>query len=181
MTKRIIQNIILMLLICGGLSYVFFRFMILPLNTKYAAAKENLIKAETKVAEMKQRAVELPRLEADMKLLQQRVSDLEKLLPREKEIPQLLRTITRTAQKYQIKVNQITPQPIVPLQNYSEIPFQFTVQGSYHAIALFLTDMGQGPRVMSARNIVFSPAPSVKGSPVTINATFVLVTYTFKG
>jgi type IV pilus assembly protein PilO len=116
-----------------------------------------------------------------MKVLQTQVSDLEKLLPKEKQIPQLLRAITKSAQQYQLKITQITPQPIVAKANYSELPFQLSVQGNFHTLALFLTDLGQGSRLMSARNVVFSQPQQAKDASVSLSATFTLVAYTFKG
>jgi type IV pilus assembly protein PilO len=121
----------------GGLFYATYTFLLAPLNNKYAAARESLMQTQTKVAEMKQRAIELPRLIAEMKQLELQVTELEKLLPREKEIPQLLRTVTKTAQHHQLKITQISPQPVVSLANYNELPFQLSVQGPYHAIAAF--------------------------------------------
>lgn len=181
MTKKMQQNIMLLVLVTGGLSYAYYTFLWAPMQTKYAVSVETLKATESKVAEMRRRALELPKLQAEMKQLEQQVAELERLLPKDKEIPQLLRVVTKTAQRFQIKITQINPLAVAAQPNYNELPFQMSVQGNYHAFGYFLAELGQGSRIMSARNIVYSQIPSSKDSNATIAASFTLVAYTFKG
>lgn len=181
MTKQMIQNIVVMILFLVLIAYAGNRYLLGPQKLKYNASWEKLDQTQKKLAEMKQRALELPRLQADMKLLELEVAELEKLLPREKEIPQLLRSMTKTAQQYQLKITQITPQAIVAQENYNELPFLISVQGTYHSLGFFFADMGQAGRLMSTRNLTIAPLGTSKNGPASISATFVLVAYTFKG
>jgi len=100
---------------------------------------------EARLEEMKATALELPKLQAEMAVLELEVADLEKRLPKEKEIPELLRTITKTAQRYNLKISNFNPSKIVEQPNYSEVPFEMVVQGNYHSLAYFLTDLGRNP------------------------------------
>lgn len=181
MTKQVIQNIIVILLFIVLIAYAGNRFLLGPQKVKYNEAWTTLDQTQKKLAEMQQRALDLPRLRAERELLNREVAELEKLLPLEKEIPQLLRSMTKTAQQYQLKITQITPQAVVPQANYNELPFLISVQGTYHSLGLFLADMGQGGRLMSSRNLTIAPIDSTKNGPASISATFVLVAYTFKG
>lgn len=181
MTKQMIQNIVVMVLFLVLIAYAGNRYLLGPQKQRYNEAWTKLDQTQKKLAEMKQRALELPRLQADMKILEQEVAELEKLLPREKEIPQLLRSMTKTAQQYQLKITQITPQAVVAQANYNELPFLISVQGTYHSLGFFLADMGQGGRLMSSRNLTIAPLGSSKNGSASITATFVLVAYTFKG
>lgn len=181
MTKQVIQNIIVILLFLFLIAYGGNRYLLTPQKMKYDAAWTKLDQTQRKLAEMQQRAQDLPRLRAEKKLLDQEVAELEKLLPLEKEIPQLLRSMTKTAQQYQLKITQITPQAIVPQANYNELPFLISVQGTYHSLGFFLAEMGQGGRLMSSRNLTIAPMEVSKNGAANISATFVLVAYTFKG
>lgn len=181
MTKQMIQNIIVMILFLVLIAYAGNRYLLGPQKIKYNDAWTKLDQTQKKLAEMQQRALDLPRLRAEKELLDKEVAELEKLLPLEKEIPQLLRSMTRTAQQYQLKITQITPQAVVPQTNYNELPFLITMQGSYHSLGHFLGDMGQGGRLLSSRNLTISPIGATKNGPTNITATFVLVAYTFKG
>jgi type IV pilus assembly protein PilO len=180
MTKKIQQNLILLLLLSGGILFVYLKYLIGPLNAKYDQTVQNIQQTESKLNEMRRRALELPRLQADMKLLEQEVTDLEKLLPRDKEVPELLRTITKSAQRYQLKISVFAPSGISTQANYNEVLFQINLQGTYHALAHFLAELGQQPRILSVRNVNFAATPSTKENMSTVNVTFMLVAYTFK-
>ena len=177
------QNIIFMVLILGGMLFVYVRLLMTPLNQKYSETRTRLEQTESKLAEMRQRALALPRLQADMKYLEAEVADLEKLLPKEKEVPGLLRTVTKAALSQGIRIVQFNPGAVVSQTNYSELPYQMTVSGNYHSVARFLTDIGQSSRLLSTKNIVFSfmTGGNTKDTPHTISVTFTLVAYTFKG
>ncbi len=181
MTKKIQQNLIVLAILISGFSFVYFKYLVAPLNDKYNDNLKKLIQVESKLADTKRKALELPKLQADMKNLEQEVADLEKLLPKDKEIPALLRTVTKVAQKYQLKITNITPGTIVSQANYNEIPFQMTIQGTYHAVAYFLCDIGQESRILSVKNVNFTALTPSKDNPNTVNVTCVFLAYTFKG
>jgi type IV pilus assembly protein PilO len=180
MTKKMQQNIIFLVIVAFGLGYVYFKYLLSPLQQKQTDALAQLQKQESKLTEMKRRALELPKLQAEMQMLQDEVAGLEKLLPKDKEVSELLRTVTKTAHNYHLSIMSITPQPLISQSNYNEIPFQMTVLGNYHAIANFLAEIGQDSRILSSRNINFTSMPATKDNLATVSANFVLVAYTFK-
>jgi len=180
MTKKIQQNLIVLAIGFIALSFIYYKYLITPLQLKYRDSASKLQQVEQKLEEMKMRAMELPKLQAEMKVLELEVAGLEKLLPKEKEIPELLRMVTKTAQKYQLKISNFSPNPIASLSNYNEIPFKITLQGTYHSFAQFLAELGQEPRILSARDIVINANQPSKENPATINVNFLLVAYTFK-
>lgn len=181
MNKQI-QQLIFMLILMAGAAFLFFNFVVSPKLTQIEQAKQKRLETRARLKEMKVRALELPRLEAEMKILTQEVLGLEKQLPKEAEIPELLRTIIRTAQKYSIKITNIAP-PAKPVeqQNYNELPFEITLQGSYHSLAHFMSDLGQEPRILNSKNVKLSGQAQSKENNNTVNVNFTLVAYTFKG
>jgi len=181
MTKNIQNNLAILLALIVGLSFVYFNYMLAPLNARYKDNLSKLQTVESKLAETKHKAMELPKLQLGMKNLENEVADLEQLLPREKEIPGLLRTVTKTAQKYQLKISNITPGNITAQTNYNEIPFQMTIQGTYHSLAYFLNEIGQESRILSVKNINFTGSTPTKENNNTITVTCTLIAYTFKG
>jgi len=182
MSKKMQQNLIVLAITFVALVFVYFSYLIAPLKHKYAETTEQLKQTESKLSDMKKRALELPKLQSEMALLEQEVEDLGKRLPKEKEVPILLKTMTKTAQKYHLKITSISPQPVASQSNYNEVPFQIILSGSYHSFAHFLAEMGQESRILSEKNIVYTSGYSGgKDNSTTINATFILVAYTFKG
>ncbi len=175
------QNLVLFIMLAAAFVFVYFKLLMGPIQIKNNDALTKLQQVENRLNEMKRRAVELPKLQAEMKLLQMEVAELEKKLPREKELPGLLRTFTKTAQRYSLRISNFNPMPVVSQANYNEVPFQVTLQGTYHSLAFFLSELGQQPRVLNAKNIVFSINPASKDNPSTVNVSFILVAFTFKG
>ncbi|MHB9155784.1 MAG: type IV pilus inner membrane component PilO [Endomicrobiales bacterium] len=181
MTKKMQKDLLMLaILIIGGV-FAYYKYLMGPLKENYRASLDTLKQTETRLSEMKRRAIELPKLQAEMTLLEQEVASLEQLLPKDKEIPGLLRTITKTAHRHQLRITNITPSGVIPLNNYNEVPFQITMQGNYHSLAKFLTELGQESRILSARNILFGAGSTTKETGTLININFTLVAYTFKG
>ena len=181
MTPKIRNNIIIIAALIIAFSFIYFNYLIAPMNAKYKENIKKLNDIETKLADTKRKALELPKLQADMKKLELEVTDLEKMLPKNKELPELIRIITKTAAKYQVKVTNITPGGAIVQPNYNEIPFQMNMQGTYHAIAYFLNDIGQESRILSVRNINFTSNTPSKENPNSVNITCTFLAYTFKG
>jgi type IV pilus assembly protein PilO len=182
MSKKMQQNLIVLAVTFIALVFVYFNYLIAPMKQKYSETSKKLEQTEARLTEMRRRALELPRLQAEMAMLEQEVEDLGKRLPKDKELPSLLKTVTKIAQKYHLKVSNISPQPVAPLPNYNEIPFAIALTGSFHSFAHFLADIGQQPRILSERNINFTSASAgPKDYSITINASFTLIAYTFKG
>ena len=175
------QNFIFLVLVFAGMLYVYSKYLIGPLNIKHKQAQETLAQTEQKLSDMKRRALELPRLQAEMKYLEDEVKGLEKLLPKDKDMPQLIRMITKTAQRFKISVKNITPGSVTAMSNYDEYPFQISLQGSYHSLAHFLSELAQDERILNFRDLSFSGKAPSKEDPDTINVNFTLVAFTFKG
>jgi type IV pilus assembly protein PilO len=179
MTKEMKQNLMAVGIFIVIVLVVYFKYLINPINKKYAEADEQLSKVESKIVAMKQRARELPKLQREMKLLEAEVTELEKRLPKEKGIQQLLRLVTKDAQAYKINILTFTPNEAAEKANYTEIPFRISVRGSYHSLAQFFADLGQESRIISARNLTMTADSTTKNDTVT--ASFTIVAYMFKG
>ncbi len=181
MDKKTQQN--LAALIIGFILAIFFyyKFMIVPLDKKYSSALDELKGSQARLSDMKHRALELPKLQGEMKLLESEVTDLEKRLPKDREIPGLLRTITKTGQHFRLTIVSISPAAQTTGSNYNEIPFQISAQGTYHNLASFFAEIGQDPRILSVKDVNYNASAPTKDNPNTVNATFTLVAYTFKG
>lgn len=181
MSKKTQQNLIVLAVCFVAMVFIYYSYLLTPLKNKYKAEEIRLTDTESKLVEMKKRALELPKLQADMTFLQQEVEDLGKMLPKDKEIPQLLKTITKISQKYHLKVSNITPQPVASQPNYNEIPFLLTINGTFHSFAQFLSEIGQESRILNSKGISFEGASGSGKDRSTVNVNLTIVAYTFKG
>ncbi|MFH1368253.1 MAG: type 4a pilus biogenesis protein PilO [Elusimicrobiota bacterium] len=182
MSKKMQQNLIVLGVCFIAMIFIYYSYLLSPLRKKYADEEKKLADIQLRISEMSQRALELPKLQAEMTFLQQEVEDLGKMLPKDKDVPVLLKTITKISQKYRLKVSNISPQSVVSLANYNEIPFLLTLTGTYHSLAQFLAEIGQESRILNSKNVAFSASGDTsKGAKTTISVNFTLMAYTFKG
>ncbi len=180
MDKKTQQNLAVLGIALVMVTFGYFKFLIGPLQAKNAESIERLKQTQTRLAEMKKRALELPKLQSEMKLLEMEVSELERRLPKDKELPGLLRTITKMGQKYSLRINTIAPGPVAAQPNYNEVPFTITAQGTYHNIALFFAEIGQESRILSVKDVNLTASAPTRENASTVIVTFTMVAYTFK-
>jgi type IV pilus assembly protein PilO len=181
MDKKTQQNLVILALCFAVGIFVYYKLLIAPLDTKYSKALDNLQAAQSRLADMKHRAMELPKLQNEMKLLESEVTELENRLPKDKEIPGLLRTLTKIGKRFELKITSISPMTIINASNYNEVPFQISAQGTYHNMANFFAEIGQEPRILSVKDVNYSVFAPSKENANTVSVTFTLVAYTFKG
>src|SRR5258708_10573857 len=92
------------------------------------------------------------------------VAELEKLLPKTRELPSLLRVFTHRAEANGLTLTSFRPSRPVAKGLYDEIPYEIAVTSSLHGIGHFLTSMAKGARLFAARNLALT-ATSSKTDP----------------
>jgi Tfp pilus assembly protein PilO len=183
MTKQMQQNLIAIFFFLGCMIFLQMKYLMGPLNKKYHDKTQQLEQVQTKIETLKRRAMDLPRLQREMSILKNELSELEKTLPKEVGTNELLKTITKTAQTYKIDVLNFSPAGMTPQANYNEINYKLNVNASYHSLAQFFTDIGQESRIIGIKDLSLNYLPSSasdKGNTRTIAASFTLVAFTTK-
>jgi type IV pilus assembly protein PilO len=77
-------------------------------------------------------------------------------LPNQKEIPTLLTSITSVGKSAGLDFLSFKPLPEEPKDFYSVVPVAISVSGSYYSLANFFIAVGQLPRIVNIKNVVFS-------------------------
>ena len=108
--------------------------------------------------------------------LQLRAASL--LLPKKKEIPNLLTDISEQGTSSGLDFISFTPRPERQEQFYAVIPVAITVTGSYHNIGMFLDKVSKLHRIVSVNNISLTGAKRA-GNEMLLSASLELVTYRF--
>ena len=180
MTNRVKQSLIIIYTVFFGAIFCYYTYLFKPLNDRYKDAANRLNLEQTKLASLRIRVQDLPKLKAETEMLHQEVDRLAKLLPQHEEIPGLLRIITKRAQKNELQINTLSPGKISSQQNLNEIPFQVYLKGRYHSLARFLADIGQEARIISVRDLNMTYFGSTnKKEQHNLSSDFVLLSYTY--
>ncbi len=132
----------------------------------------------TALNKAKARARKLPKLEEDLAKTQEEFDQKAILLPREKEIPQLLRDISSLGRNAGLDFLVFQPQSNIKKDFYDEIPVAINVRGPYHNVGFFLDQVSKLERIVSVSNIGMG-APKNEAGEMLLTSNCRLVTYQF--
>jgi type IV pilus assembly protein PilO len=110
--------------------------------------------------------------------LEQKLETLKRILPPEKETPDLMKKIQYLAQQSNLQIRQFTPSATVKKEFYEEWPISMIVEGSYHNLGLFFDRVSRLPRLVNVGNLNITPLGSQTLSR-TITAACTATTFVY--
>ena len=160
------------------LAGVFVWFGYLPLKADIKKSNLQIDKLEKQLNQARLKAKHLKEFEAEYARVDAQFKEALKLLPNEREIPSLLKTITQLGSDSQLEFRLFSPQAEKAKGFYLAIPVSIDVSGNYHDVAVFFDRVGQMDRIVNILNVEMKPVSTRSTTLVTrCNA----VTYRFKG
>jgi len=102
-------------------------------------------------------AVNLPAYRQQMEEIHQTFGSLLRQLPNSTEVPELLVDITQAGLGRGLEFVLFKPEREVQKQFYAELPINIQVNGTYHELALFISDVAALPRIVTFGNISIAP------------------------
>ncbi len=128
--------------------------------------------------EVKTKAADLAQFEKEMAEAEEKFLETAVLLPKEKEIPKLLKDISALGQNAGLDFLTFKPLADIPKDFYAEIPVTINVRGPYHNMGFFFDQVSKLERIVSVSNIKMS-SPKKEGGEMLLNSDCRLVTYRF--
>lgn len=128
--------------------------------------------------EVKAKAADLAQFEKEMAEAEEKFLETAVLLPKEKEIPKLLKDISALGQNAGLDFLTFKPLADIPKDFYAEIPISINVRGPYHNMGFFFDQVSKLERIVSVSNIKMS-SPKKEGGEMLLNSDCRLVTYRF--
>jgi len=159
--------------------FIYFKFFLVPINNSISDKRNKIETLENDISIAKKESAGLEELKVRSVLLQQEVADLQKKLPKSKEIPGFLRIVTRNAQRFGVKLQNISQPTMVVQQEYNELKYNFSFTSSFHSLGNFFAEIGQEERLLSIRDLTLSAQAGTDKS-VTVSGTFSLIAFMAK-
>lgn len=156
---------------------LYVRFFWLPISAAKAEAREKIAQCEAKIDKAKKQAARLERLQQELVVLNEQAVQAEARLPRSKEIPNMLVTLSAVAQKQRVSILTFSPGPTKDQQYFKELNYPVTLRGTYHNIGRFLAALALEQRIFNVQNVSY-PAPDGSGE---MTVSFTLLSYQYKG
>lgn len=179
-SKQQIQIVVLVVIVvCGG-GWAYWNYLYKPVAED---VKRHKITLEEKTAELKRLEEIPPVLERENKELEERKLEFEGvrgMLPKEKEIPSLLETITLTALGNGIDLLSFTPKGVEAGEMYDEIPIGMSIRANYHDLGRFLNEIGHLHRIVVPTVESLSGKEPTEEDAYTLSVSLTLSTYVSK-
>jgi len=136
------------------------------------------VSLEKELREVKQKAARLAEFIKELEAAEAIFNEVATLLPKEKEIPQLLRDISALGRNAGLDFLTFKPGADVPRDFYSEIPISINVRGPYHNVGYFFDQVSKLERIVTVSNVKMS-SPKKEAGEMLLKSDCRLVTYRF--
>lgn len=133
---------------------------------------------DQQIAELRLKESNLPKFKRELEETEKIFNEAAVLLPKEKEIPQLLKDISALGQNAGLDFLTFKPLPDVPRDFYAELPISINVRGPYHNMGFFFDQVSKLGRIVTVSNIKMTSPQKEKGE-MLLNSDCTLVTYRF--
>lgn len=141
------------------------------LKTKLTVLKEDVAKKQ-KIAD------ELPKFKKEMEELNNQLKEALAALPNEKEIANLLESISDAAKTARLDVLTFKPGKETPKGFYAELTIDMRVEGGYGSIISFFEKVAGLPRIVNINALNISSGKEARGD-IMLSATFLATTFKF--
>src|SRR5574341_1632412 len=136
-------------------AYVY--LLMMPLWAEKGKLEGDLQKLQADLDQKRIIAANRPKLEAEIKALEQQLAVALVKLPEEKEIPKLLTQVNTLGQQNGLEF--LLFRPVAPVRKgfYAEVPIDIRVEGQYHTLGAFLDRVSKLERIVNVADIKMAP------------------------
>jgi type IV pilus assembly protein PilO len=141
--------VLVAILICFGFYWFKYADMLQEQKTKEA----QLAELQKQIRALEATANKLPEFQRQVQALEARLETLKRILPPEKEMPDLMRRVQYLAAQSSLKVAKFNP--AAPKQNdfYLEVPIAVELAGTYHNFGAFLDRVSRMSRLVNVGDV----------------------------
>jgi type IV pilus assembly protein PilO len=160
----------------GGLFYWFqYKGMLEQQQQKEA----QLADLQKQIRALEATANKLPEFQREVQALEARLETLKRILPPEKEMPDLMRRVQYLAAQSSLQIRKFNPAAPAQKEFYLEVPINLDVEGTYHNLGAFLDRISRMSRLvnMGSVKIKAQQKPTINN---TIAASAVATTYVYQ-
>ncbi len=175
-SKKILIALLTIFVFMGVFVYVVYW----PQRQELDGLKRELSQELEKLEKSKALQRENERFNAELQQTRQKLAEAVQALPTEREIPDLLKSISSLGKESQLEFTVFRPKPEEPQQlDYAKVPIELGIVGSYHNIGTFFDKVTKQPRIINVVDFNMSRAKEAKGIDVVIKTSCMLNTYRY--
>ena len=172
---QLLVSVVLGALIFGGFYFFWLSDAWKEETTK--KAKREALQKEIRALEVT--ANKLQEFQREVQLLEAKLDTLKRILPPEKETPDVMRRVQALAAQSFLNVKKFTPSAVVQKEFYQEVPINMELTGSYHNLGLFFDRVSRLSRLVNVKNLKVKNSQK-QTQNYTIDAGCVATTYVYQ-
>jgi type IV pilus assembly protein PilO len=146
--------------------------------TKIDEHKATIETQETELQKLQRQAQNRTQFLREVERLKQRLREAEEQLPKNQEIPKVLKDIDYEAKQAGLRVDRFEPQLEQTQGDFAAVPLKMTVRGNYHEIAVFLDRLSKMPRIVNVTDLNMT-APVLDNKKLVVASSYTATTYRF--
>src|ERR1044071_1129048 len=153
-------------------------FDIDPARSQIADNDARIEKQEAELLKLQQQAQHRTQFMREVERLKQRLREAEEQLPKQAEIPKLLRDIAYEAQQSGLRLDRFEIQAESQQGDFAQVPVKMSVRGSYHEIAVFFDRLAKMPRIVNVTDLNML-TPQMENKKIVVSSSYTATTYRF--
>ena len=157
------KKILILVGILGAISALYYQSYFSPQQEHLKVLDADLNKLVKELNETKAITRDYQKFKEQVAKLNQELTSALTQLPNEKEIPEILKTITNLGKDSNLEFALFRPKAEEPQQFYANVPIELTVSGNYHDTGMFFDKVGKLPRIINVVDFNMTRAKDVKG------------------
>jgi len=165
---------VLAAIICGAFWYFWYS----PALEEESRKTAQLEALQREIRALEVTANKLQEFQREVQLLEAQLETLKRILPPEKETPDLMRRVQSLASQSRLNIKTFTPAAEVMRDFYKEVPINVDVEGTYHDLGQFFDRVSRLARLVNMTNVKVKAQTNQTGSN-TIAASGVATTYVY--
>ncbi len=177
-SKKVFVLGAILCVIAGLYLYAFF----MPQQDQLKIARGELDKLTKELNESRAIARDLQKYKEQVTKLQEELKNALTQLPNEKEIPEILKTISSLGKESNLEFTLFRPKPEVPQQFYAQVPIELVALGSYHNAGIFFDKVSKLPRIINVVDFNMTRVKDAKSrseSEIVVKTSCMINTYRF--
>jgi type IV pilus assembly protein PilO len=172
--QKLIGVGVAVLLVIGGAYFL----SVDPALLRIEENDQRIAGQEAELLKLQQQAQHRTQFMREVERLRMKLREAEEQLPKQAEIPKLLRDIAYEAQQSGLRLDRFEIQNETQQGDFAQVPVKMSVRGSYHEIAVFFDRLSKMPRIVNVTDVVMTQ-PQTENKKLVVGSSYTATTYRF--
>lgn len=154
------QAMLLVSIVAFALAGLYWNYVYTPKGEEVAilAQRVDTLESRNQRARSELAKGNVEELKADAERSARDLEVMRQLVPTGNEVPALLEQVSTAARRVGLDIATVEPEPVVEGDQFDTYRYRLAVNGDYHAVARFLTNVGSLTRIIAPVNLTLVTA-----------------------